>query len=173
MTPDVQPTADGGEDIVVTDKELFDQAIAPEPTPPDATPAAPPQGQAPLQAPMPPSDPLAAAMARQRDAQGRFIPVQGPRPPQADHRVPLREILDEREKRQKAEAETQQLRAAWQQLEQQAAAMQRQQQQQQQPKTIFDGPDEYLTNNVINPLLQMAEVRFTQQKDGFSRQMAR
>jgi hypothetical protein len=176
MTPEIQPTADGGEDVVVTDKELFDQAIAPEPTPSE-----PAKGQGPTEAPaqsqagqsnaLTPGQQAAAALGqRMRDAQGRFVPQQGARPPQADHRVPLREILDEREKRQRAEAEAQQLRNQWAALQQQAQALQQGQQPQQ---TIFDNPEQYLAERVINPILQMGELRLTQQKDGFSRQMAR
>jgi len=172
MTPEIETTGDGSEDVVVTDRELFDQAIAP--TPP-AEPPAQDQAQEPTPAPEPPM----AAGERQRDAHGRFLPQQPPQQQQPDprlmaqHRVPLREILDEREKRQRAEAEAQQLRTRWQALEQQAAAIQQQQQQPTPPQTIFDAPEQYLMHNVINPLRQEGQMYMKSIKDGFSREMAR
>jgi len=174
-------TNDAGDDVVITDRELFDQAISP--TPP---PEPPQQDQAPPQAP-PVDQPAAVEAERQRDAQGRFTrqpqqqlppqaaapqaPVQVP--PQVDQRtVPLREILDEREKRQRAENELQQMRLQWQQLEQQAAAIQRQQTQQQAPQTIFDAPEQYLASNVVTPILQQMEMGRLQSVDGLSRAFA-
>ena len=163
---------DDGEDIVVTDRELFDQAIAPQPPAPAEAKASEPTPQ--------PAPQEATPSQRQRDEQGRFVPRPAQQPPQKpapqqqpqrmpeDHRVPLRELLDERERRQRIEAEANQLRQAWAQVQQaqQAAAAQ------QAPQTIFDNPDDYLANRVMNPLRQEGYTLMTQVKDGLSREMA-
>ncbi len=79
--------------------------------------------------------------------------------------MPLRELLEERERRQRIEAEHQQL----------MNHLRQQQQQPQQPagpETIFDGPDEYLNHRVMNPLRQEGMHMMMQIKDGISREMA-
>jgi hypothetical protein len=180
MTPDT-PTDGGDGDIVITDRELFDQAIAP--TPPSQPPQEPSQEHP--QEPAPPptlGEQTAAAQAqRVRDGQGRFVkgpPQQQPpqmappakgEPQMETHRVPLRELLDERERRQRLETEMGQMRQAWEYF---ISQQQRQQQQPQQPQTIFDAPDQYLAANVVNPLRQEGERAMMQIKDGLSREMA-
>jgi hypothetical protein len=163
-------------DVVVTDQQLFDHAISDTP----ATPATP--EPAPAAAPQPQPTPQQPATP-ERDEQGRFAPRQGQppqqQPPQAapqqpqrvpeDHRVPLRELLDERERRQRVEAEANQIRQAWAQWQaQQAAAAAAQQ----APQTIFDNPDDYLNQRVMNPLRQEGQMYMLQVKDGMSREMA-
>lgn len=165
----------GGGDVVITDKQLYDHAISdakPEPAAPAAAPEPTPAQQEP------------AAPQRARDDQGRFAPRTGQQPPpqqpQAapqpppqrmpeDHRVPLRELLDERERRQRIEAEATQMREAWAQLQRQADQLTAQQQ---QPQTIFDNPDDYLQNRVMNPLREEGQRYMMQIKDGLSREMA-
>ena len=170
---------EGGGEVAVTDRQLFDNSVEPA-TPEPAAPAEP-------QAAAEPSAPTEPAPAIQgRDEQGRFTgkapappaapeapkAPQAPAPPPADHRVPLRELLDERERRQRIEAEAAQMRNAWQQMmwqQQQAAAAA---QAQQMPQTIFDNPDFYLRENVINPILQQGRMEFLRMKDEWSREMA-
>lgn len=183
-------TVEGGGEITVTDRELFDNAIEPSsPAPSPAAPAEPSSAPAGQQAaPTPPSP--APTTGQPRDEQGRFAPrqeQQPPAPPQQqapqaptapsapppqDHRVPLRELLDERERRQRIEAEANQMRQAWQQFQ----AMQQQQamaaQQGQLPQTIFDNPDQYLIQNVINPIREEGRMEFMRMKDELSREMA-
>ena len=174
MTPDDQnvPATDdaGSDDIVITDRQLFDQAIAPTPPPAPSSEA---------DKPVIPTEPTAASQQpMQRDASGRFVrqPAQQQRPQQPPQQqqdlrtVPLREILDEREKRQRAETELGQMRQAWEHFMAQARAQQ--QPQQQQPQTIFDAPDQYLQANVINPILQQMEVGRMRSVDGLSRAFA-
>ena len=78
--------------------------------------------------------------------------------------MPLRELLDERERRQRIETEHQQLLRERQQRQQP--------QQPQGPETIFDGPDEYLNHRVMNPLRAEGMHMMMQIKDGISREMA-
>src|SRR5262245_28739328 len=96
-----------------SDKELLQDSFANEPKGPAANETVE------VEVTDSPSD-------RPRDDQGRFVKAEDtPRPepvttappqavpqePQADHRVPLRELLDEREKRQQAAQESERLRA--------------------------------------------------------------
>ena len=114
--------ADGGGGNTITDRQLFDQATAPDPTPSpapsqpsqspsstgDATAAPPPSTRPDLQ----PQQPAQPPGQQPRTPQGQFAPKQGQQPQQRqpeDHRVPLREMLDERERRQRIEAEYNQL----------------------------------------------------------------
>ena len=83
--------------------------------------------------------------------------------------MPLTELLNTRERAQRAEAEAQQLRQQWAALQQQAEAMQRQQQ---QPQTIFDDPQQYLMQNVIAPLRQEMQTQQLREKDAMSREFA-
>jgi hypothetical protein len=174
---DPENVADNTGDIVVTDQQLFDHAIsdtpAAEPAAPIPAPSPAPAPQQPSQQPTPP-----------RDEQGRFAPRQGQPPqqqqPQAapqqrqpeDHRVPLRELLDERERRQRVEAEANQMRQAWAQWQQMQAQQAAEAAQQQAPQTIFDNPDDYLNQRVMNPLRQEGQMYMLQVKDGMSREMA-
>lgn len=165
------------DEIVVTDKELFDQALNDTPPEPvaEATPEASPEVA---------PEPQVSQEDRPRDEKGRFSPKeaaapvetpqaaapQAPAPKDQDHRVPLRELLDTRERAQRAEAEAAQLRAWAQQLARQQAQAQQPQDAQQQ--TIFDNPDQYLAQRVISPLQQWGQVGMMQIKDGLSREMA-
>ena len=163
---DQQP-AGGGEDVVITDRDLYERAISDAPTKPEPTPA-----DQPLLTPDQPQQPTVA-----RDEQGRFAPKQveqKPAPQQQqprpeDHRVPLTELLNTRERAQRAEAEAAQLRQAWAALQQQQAAAA---QQQQPPQTIFDNPDQYINQNVIQPLIQHFERREIERTDKTSREIA-
>ena len=143
--------ADGDGGNAITDRQLFDQATAPDPTPTrrrrrrnrrkarqitgEATDAPPPSTRPDLQ----PQQPAATDRASSRETpDGKFAPKGQPQPQQRqpeDHRVPLREMLDERERRQRIEAEYNQLLQHIQ-----------QQQKPQGPETIFDAPDEYLNS---------------------------
>lgn len=178
--------ADNSGDVVVTDQDLYDHAVAP-PSPEPASaredgrlrPDAPAPAEAPVPepgpAPTPTSQQQAPPPAVNRDDQGRFAPKQPPQPQQPqqrqpeDHRVPLRDLLEERERRQKIEAEANEMRNAWAQFQraQQAAA-----QQQQAPQTIFDNPDEYLQNRVMAPLRQEGQMYMLKVKDDISRYQA-
>jgi hypothetical protein len=173
-------------DVVVTDKQLFEHAIS-DAKPEPAAPAAAPSPDTAAPEPTPQQEP---AGQRQRDDQGRFVagrpqaPQQQPQPqaqPQPpaqqqrqpeDHRVPLAELHKERARAQRAEAEAAQMREAWAQFQR----MQQQQAPQPQaaapPTTIFDNPDHYLAENVVNPLRQEGQRYMMQIKDGLSREMA-
>lgn len=171
--------ADGDGGNVITDRQLFDQATAPDPTPsPSPAPSQPLQtpsdtGGA-TDAPPPSTRPdLQQQPAQQqqpgqqpRTPEGKFAPKGQPqqqRQPE-DHRVPLREMLDERERRQRIEAEHQQLLAYVQ--------AQQQQQKPQGPETIFDAPDEYLNQRVIAPLRQEMQMEMMRRTDLQSREFA-
>ena len=171
--------ADGGGGNTITDRQLFDQATAPDPTPS-------PSPSQPSQAPQTPSDtggatdapppstrpdlqqqPPAQAGEQPRTPEGKFAPKGPPQPQQRqpeDHRVPLREMLDERERRQRIEAEYNQLLQHFQQ--------QQRQQQPQGPESIFDAPDEYLNQRVIAPLRQEMQMEMMKRTDAQSREFA-
>ena len=173
--------ADGGGGNTITDRQLFDQAVStPDPTPaPSSTPSQPSQtpsdtGGA-TEAPVPSTRPdlqsqePAQAGQQPRTPEGKFAPKGPPQPqPQQrqpeDHRVPLREMLDERERRQRIEAEYNQL---LQHIQQQQRA-----QQPQGPETIFDAPDEYLNQRVIAPLRQEMQMEMMKRTDMQSREFA-
>lgn len=167
--------ADAGGGNTISDRQLFDQATAPDPTPSPA-PSQPSQSPSSTggatDAPPPSTRPdLQQQPAQQgkpgeqpRTPQGQFAP-KGPQQPQQrmpeDHRVPLREMLDERERRQRIEAEYNQL---LQQVQQQ--------QKPQGPETIFDAPDEYLNQRVIAPLRQEMQMEMMRRADAQSREFA-
>ena len=172
------------QDVVITDEQLFDHAIAPDPAPTPPTVEIQGGGDQPGQTGQsgpsigqPASQPAAGELPR--DPQGRFAktpaqkpqaaPQQQPQRTPEDHRVPLRELLDERERRQRIEAEAHQMRQAWAQFQaqQQAAA-----QQQQAPQTIFDAPEDYLTQRVIEPLRQEMQMEALKNKEQMSREVA-
>jgi hypothetical protein len=192
------PGGGGGEDIVVTDRQLFDSAIsdpAPQPQPePQPSPSAPSpdqvRGPEPAAQPQQPPQPAAQPGEQPRDAQGRWAnkQAQQPRPqqqppqpqpqgggaqqPQAPHHVPLRELLDERERRYRIQAEHDQMRRAWDQLQRQQQQAALAAQQAQMPQTIYDNPDQYLFHNVIQPLRNEGHMAMLQIKDGLSREWA-
>lgn len=163
------------------DKDLLSSALNDEP---QATPA-------------PAEAPLAEAESGQpRDDQGRFAPKgeTAPQPPpqrtqpQADaatqppltadsqpqdHRVPLRELLDEREKRQEAARQLAERDQRLEYMSRLLAGMQQQPQQQpgqqpQQPADIWSDPDAYL-NARLQPLVQRAEQRIQDVLESTSR----
>ena len=170
--------ADGDGGNTITDRQLFDQATAPDPTPSpspapsqpqqtpsstgDATAAPPPSTRPDLQPQQPEQQQQPGQQPRAPD--GKFAPKQAQQPQQRmpeDHRVPLREMLDERERRQRIEAEYNQLLQHLQ-----------QQQKPQGPETIFDAPDEYLAQRVITPLRQEMQMEMMRRTDLQSREFA-
>jgi hypothetical protein len=185
-TMSTQP-ADGGGGNTITDQQLFDHATTPDPTP-SPSPSAPSQtpsstGEATdatqaredgrLRPDVPSTRPdLQQQPAQQgkpgeqpRTPEGKFAPKPQAQQPQQrmpeDHRVPLREMLDERERRQRIEAE-------YNQLVQHLQA----QQKPQGPETIFDAPDEYLNQRVIAPLRQEMQMEMMRRTDLQSREFA-
>ena len=169
--------ADGGGGNTITDRQLFDQATAPDPTPsPSPAPSQPSQSPSDTggatDAPPPSTRPdlqqqPAQAGQQPRTPEGKFAPKGPPQPQQRqpeDHRVPLREMLDERERRQRIEAEYNQLLQHFQQ--------QQRQQQPQGPESIFDAPDEYLNQRVIAPLRQEMQMEMMKRTDAQSREFA-
>jgi len=178
----------GGEATTITDRQLFDHANA------DPTPATPPSPSQPSQSPSdtggdtgapPPStrpDLQQQPEQQQQPGQqprapdGKFAPKQQGQQPQQrqqpeDHRVPLRELLAERDARQRLEAHAAELTRAVMEL-QQRTDPNRRAQQQQEPETIFDNPDQYLNTRVMDPLRQEASRYMMQMKDGLSREFA-
>jgi hypothetical protein len=170
--------ADGDGGNTITDRQLFDQATAPDPTPsPSSAPSQPSQSpsdtggatDAPVPSTRPDLQPEQPAQAGQqpRTPEGKFAPKGPPQPQQRqpeDHRVPLREMLDERERRQRIEAEYNQLL--------QHIQQQQRQQQPQGPESIFDAPDEYLNQRVIAPLRQEMQMEMMKRTDAQSREFA-
>ena len=170
--------ADGGGGNTITDRQLFDHATAPDPTPsPSPAPSQPSQSPSDTggatEAPPPSTrpdlqqQPPAQPGQQPRTPEGKFAPKGPPQPQQRqpeDHRVPLREMLDERERRQRIEAEYNQLLQHLQQ--------QQRQQQPQGPETIFDAPDEYLNQRVIAPLRQEMQMEMMKRTDAQSREFA-
>lgn len=173
----------GGGGNTITDRELFDHANS------DPTPAAPsPSPSQPSQSPQSAGGEPAAQVpstrpdlqqqpqqGQPRNPQGQFAPKPQGQPPQQqrqaeDHRVPLRELLAERDARQRLEAHAQELTRAVMELQQRTDP--NRQQSQGQPETIFDNPDQYLTDRVANPLRQEGQRYMMQVKDGLSREFA-
>lgn len=125
--------------------------------------------------PAPQPDPPPAGEAGQpRDEQGRFAaketteppPVaeqqaapSSPQPGNQDHRIPLRELLDERDKRQQAAREAEELRARVEYLSRLVGQQQQPQSQpqvpSQEPPDFFQNPDGYLEHR-IDPLRRQA-----------------
>ena len=177
----------GGEANTITDRQLFDHANA-DPTPAPAPSSAPSQ---PSQSPQstggdtdaaPPStrpDLQQQPEQQQQPGQqprapdGKFAPKPQGQPQQRqpeDHRVPLRELLAERDARQRLEAHAAELTRAVMELQQRTDP--NRQAQQQEPETIFDNPDQYLNARVMNPLREEARQYVMQVKDGLSRAQA-
>jgi hypothetical protein len=125
-----------------TGQELFDEANAVE-APKEA---APKEAEKPEEEPQEEKE---AAPERERDEQGRFKSKE--EKPEHDHRIPLRELLDEREKRQQIQAQFEAMqqsmaqRQAWEQQQQQLA------QQQQQLPDIFENPEWYQQQVAMMP----------------------
>jgi len=176
-------TISGNNPNVITDQQLFDHATS-DPTPAPAT-SPPPSGPGP--SPSPSGDPSSAPASTRPDLQqpaqpqgqprdegGRFAPrPQGQQAqPQQEHRVPLRELMEERDRRQRLEAHTQELTRVVMALQQQMLPQQHPQQQPQGPETIFDHPEQYLDQRVVTPLRQEGQMYMMQIKDGLSREMA-
>jgi hypothetical protein len=193
MTPDTaDPNGGGGGDVVVTDRQLFDSALSdPAPQPqsePQPAPSAPSPDQGSEPPAAPPQEPQPQQPGEQpRNERGQFAPrqqqqppqqpQQQPRPqpqggPQPPHHVPLRELLDERERRYRVQAEADQMRQAWAQLQQQQQMAELAARQAQMPQTIYDNPDAYLQHNVMQPLRNEGHMAMLQIKDGLSREMA-
>jgi hypothetical protein len=175
-------TVSGNADTI-TDRELFDQAVsAPDPTPtpsgaPSSEPSSQPSGgeqSSPPPSTRPDLQQDGAQPGQPRDPAGRFAP-KPQQPPgqqaQQDHRVPLRELMEERDRRQRLEAHTQQLTQAVLALQQQLMPQQ-QPQQPQGPQTIFDDPETYLEQRVMNPLRQEGQMYILKVKDDLSREQA-
>src|SRR5262245_26142025 len=186
-TRPADPGGGGGEDLVVTDRQLFESALsdpAPQPEPQPEPQPAPSEPTA--EPPQQPQQEPQQAGAQPRNERGQFAPrqqaqpPQQPRPPQqpqpgqpqAPHHVPLRELLDERERRYRIQAEHDQMRRAWDQLQQQQYQAALAAQQQAMPQTIYDNPDAYLHYNVMQPLRNEGHMAMMQIKDGLSREMA-
>lgn len=176
----MDPETDQGDDIVVTDKELFDQALTdPVETKAETTEVKPEE-----------------TTEQPRDEHGRFaakteaaaeVKEQGPpkiepqpepqktaEPAKAEpdqHRVPLSELLNEREKRQRFEHENGQLRQQVQQIQQWIQQQTQPKAQPQEPANLFEHPNEYL-QEWIAPQRQEFAVALLQIKDGLSKEMA-
>jgi hypothetical protein len=131
----------------LNDQELFDEAVATEPVA-----EAPPKEEAEAKE--------ETKAERERDEKGRFVPKEGkepsaeevvsanveaptpietPKEERPDHRIPLTELLNEREKRQRAEQERAAIQQQYYQMQQQLQAMQ----QPQEPIDIFANPEAY------------------------------
>ena len=180
------PGGGGGDaDIVVTDRQLFDSAVsdpAPQPSPPQP-PSAPMEPPAPpRQQPQPPPQQTVQPGTQPRDAHtGRFQqkpppqqqrPQQGGGGPGQEHHVPLRTYLDEREQRYRIQAEHDQMRRAWVQLQEAQQRTMQEQQARTLPQTIYDNPDMYLQHNIVQPLRNEGHLAMMQIKDGLSREFA-
>jgi len=179
QTPTPAGGGDGGNTI--TDRELFDHANAdPAPAPSPSSPSstgqegsgeAVPSTRPDLQQPQP-----AQTGQQTRGPDGKFGPKPQGQPPQPqrqpeDHRVPLSELMKERDARQRLEAHAQELTRAVMDL-QQRLDPNRQQQQPQGPETIFDDPRTYLEQNVMQPLRQEGQMYMMKIKDDLSREQA-
>jgi hypothetical protein len=167
----------------------------------DALKSEPPAAPAPAEGTQPEAQP--GSTAQPRDEAGRFAPKTeaAPEPPKSqaqeqpqvaqpsqapspadnvqpqDHRVPLRELLDEREKRQQAAADAATLRQQVEYMSHLLGQMQQPQPprpgqpQQAEPVDIFSNPDAYLDQR-INPYVKQFSDALMQIKEGNSRIMA-
>ena len=197
MTEDTTAVTDAGpQETVVTDRELFDQAISTEPASPEPAKAEPTPTES------KPEPELTPAQIQARDEKGRFAQGKIPAPtedkpqlppslnapeqpqpaPQAappqqqqPQHVPLKVLLEERERRQNLEKQAAQMTEALQYM-QRMVQQQQQPQQPQQPQapqqTIFDAPDEYLRTNVIEPLRNEGYRAILERNDALSRDYA-
>jgi hypothetical protein len=172
----------GGNANTITDRQLFDHANAdptPTPSPAPSQPSQSPQSTGGATGAPPPSTRPDLQQPGQQPGQprtpeGKFAPKPQGQPQQQrqpeDHRVPLRELLAERDARQRLEAHAQELTRAVMELQQRTDP--NRQQTQQQPETIFDNPDQYLNSRVMDPLRQEGQRYMAQVKDGLSREFA-
>jgi hypothetical protein len=168
---------DSGDEIVVTDQDLFEDATDKESEPVPER-AAPPERE----------EPAAPPPSRARDDQGRFVaqqqrqaqppqlppqpqapppmapPRPQPAPPPQAHTVPIQTLLDERERRQRAEMQYAQMQAMLQQ--------QQRQQPPQDPNELFSQPQQYLQQNVMQPLMQMLQRGRMEERENWSRAQA-
>jgi len=168
----------------ITDRQLFDHATAPDPTPASA-PSSPPPSSEPSSPPsqgaqaseQPAStrpdlqqQPPAQADQQPRDPQGKFAPK--PQGQQGQpHNVPLAELLKERDARQRLEAHAQELTRAVMDLQRRLDPQQAPQQPQ-GPETIFDDPRTYLDQNVMAPMRAEMQAYGMKVKDDMSRTQA-
>ena len=151
----------------VTDQELFNEAISDTPSKVEA------------EAPNEESAPVETKEERQRDEKGRFTakaaeeqPVAAEEPvveaapvkeEKPDHRVPLMELLNEREKRQNEQRQREALQQQLWQLQQQIQAAQ----QPQEPIDIFADPNAYQAH-----VQQTVEQRLRAMEGNFSLRLA-
>lgn len=150
------------EDIeVTTDKELFDAAIA-EPEPQEAQPE--PEAVAP--------EPKVDQTGRLHGDGGKFVPktpkAEVKAEPQAapehiDHRVPLTELLNEREKRQRFEQEIAEAKREREALARQLADLRQQQQPAPKDPDIFEDPQGFVSSlrNEFQQSLRQQEANFS------------
>jgi hypothetical protein len=153
------------------DRALFEAALSDEP-PATVTEAVEPA----------PQEQPAEQEGQPRDEHGRFAPKaqepEAPAPalsppePQPDHRIPLTELLNEREKRQKFERELEETRRQNEALQAQWQQFQAQQQRQQQPPPeapdIFENPQAYTSH-----IQQTLEQRTRELELNFSLRLAK
>lgn len=170
-------TTGGDSGNTITDRQLFDHANA-DPAPAAPSPAPSQPSQSPQSAGGEAGDAVPSTrpdlqqpqqQGQPRNPQGQFAPKQQQRQAE-DHRVPLRELLAERDARQRLEAHAQELTRAVMELQQRTDP--NRQQSQQPEQTIFDNPDQYLNDRVANPLRQEGQRYMMQVKDGLSREFA-
>jgi hypothetical protein len=144
---------------VPTDEDLFKEAeVAEEPKAEEA----PKEAEAEVEATPEHEE---EAPTRERDEQGRFKSKE-----EGDHRVPLRELLDEREKRQQVQ---QQFEAMQQHMAQQQAWQEQEayaQQAEQQMPDIFENPEYY--QQAIASLPQYVQQLGAQYQQQMAQQMA-
>ena len=164
----------------ITDQQLFDHAVSS----PDPTPASSPPSSVPSSTPS--SDARASEQpastrpdlqqqgtpteGQPRAPDGKFAPKPQGQPQQQGHNVPLAELLRERDARQKLEAHAAELTRAVMELQQRMNPQQPQQPQ--GPQTIYDDPDTYLDQRVMQPLRQEGQMYMMKIKDDMSRVQA-
>jgi hypothetical protein len=166
-----------GQDTSVSGADMFDAAFEQPQT--QAQPE--PQQEAQQQPAQEQAEPKADATGRLHGADGKFAsktpqaqqepPAQAQQPPtptqpqaqqQQDHRVPLMELLNEREKRQQYERERDQFRQQFEALQRQVAAAQSQQQQPEAPD-VFENPQGFAGHlqQQLTQQLRNQEVNFS------------
>jgi hypothetical protein len=152
----------------VTGQEIFNEAVADAPPQEEVAPepvkAEEPKAEAPEES---------KAEGRQRDQKGRFAAKEEAPPveaavepvetPKQDHRIPLTELLNEREKRQSAERQREAYQQQLWQLQQQLQA----QQKPEEPIDIFANPEAYTAK-----VEQTVEQRFKAIEGNFSLRLA-
>jgi hypothetical protein len=153
----------------VTGQEIFNEAVADAPPQEEVAPepvkAEEPKAEAPEES---------KAEGRQRDQKGRFAAKEEAPPveaavepvetPKQDHRIPLTELLNEREKRQSAERQREAIQQQLWQLQQQLQAAQKPAE---EPIDIFASPEAYQAK-----VEQTVEQRFKAVEGNFSLRLA-